>query len=132
MLILSLPVLLIASCNKKETTLTKVGFYFEDKNATGDMYYDLYIDDQYQGKIAVYKEEPTDTSMLLFVTLDGNRHDIDVKSGNVLLTANYLEITKKKTCSGTNKQKALQVNGGNGAKYRQDSDKNYAVYAAFK
>lgn len=132
LLILTLPIFLFASCNKKESTLTKVGFYFEDKNATGDMSYDLYIDDKFEGKINVCSDEPTDPSLFLFVTLDSKRHDIDVKDGSTLLTASYLEITKKKTCSGTNKNKTLQVNGNNGFRYRKDSNKDYAVFAAFK
>lgn len=132
LLILSIPVLLLASCNKKNATYTKVAFYFEDKNATGDISYDLYIDDKYEGKIPVYSAEPTDTSMFLFRTLNDDRHEIDVKKESTYLSATYLQITKNKTSSGTNKAKALKVTGMNGSKYRQDSDNPYSVYAPFK
>lgn len=130
LLILSIPILIFASCNKKEIYSTRVGFYFEDKQAKSDMAYDLYIDNQYAGKINVYNEEPEDTALLLFRTLDNKRHEIDVRQDGNYLSATYLQITKKKTCSGTNKNKALKVSGVNGAKYHEDT--GYSVYGVFK
>lgn len=127
-----LPALMLASCNKKVERTTRVGFYFEDKMAKGDISYDLYIDNNYEGKINVYNEEPADTSLLLFRILDDNKHFIDIKNGTVLLHASYLQITKNKTSSGTNKIKSQMVTGINGSRYREEKQKGYSVYTPFK
>lgn len=132
LLLLSISLFLFASCNKKENTVTKVGFYFENKNVADDISYDLYIDDQYEGKIGVYREEPSDTSLLLFRMLDDKKHDIDVKLNGVYLSTTYLQISKRKTCSGTNTRKSQRVHGMNGAKYREGTQKGFSVYAPFQ
>ena len=120
------------SCNKIENTYKRVGFYCEAKQTASDLSYDLYIDDQYQGKINVLAGEPEDTSLLLFTMLDSKQHIIDVKSNGKLLNATYLQVTKNKVSSGTNRAKTLHVSGVNGWKCHSVPNKSYMIYAAFK
>ncbi|MCC7030609.1 MAG: hypothetical protein IT257_09905 [Chitinophagaceae bacterium] len=125
-----LPAVLFLSCNKKNRTYTRVGFYVEDKTASGDVAYDLYIDERYEGKVQVLSAPPADTAFLLFKVLDDSRHEITVRNGNLYLNASYLEITKHKTSSGSSKCNGQKVSGINGWKYVKDADKSYGVFAA--
>lgn len=125
-----LPAAVFLSCNKKNATYTRVGFYVEDKTASGDVAYDLYIDEHYEGKVHVLSATPADTALLLFKVLDDSRHEIAVRNRNLYLNASYLEITKSKTSSGTSKISGQKVSGINGFRYVKETSKNYGVFAA--
>jgi len=119
---------LLTSCQKQDLTQTRVGFYVLNPTYTpideGDDY-DLYIDQQLSGKLQVSAIETNDSTLMNFHTLDAKRHEIQVKQGNTLVSATYLQIGKCQTKSGT----SLQIgNYKNGFTYKNLTNMSYATY----
>jgi hypothetical protein len=73
---------LFSSCEKKDPTQTRVGFYVlnaDGKHLDDEMEYNLYIDKQHKGTLEVSQFETTDKNLLNYQTLDANKHSIEVK-----------------------------------------------------
>jgi|GEM_PF-5926990 len=127
----------LASCQKTiDHTKTKVGFYLNDKGISFNEQtpYQLYIDDEYKGKIYALDYEPTDTdSKVLFYTLDSKKHEIDLKNekGEYISTG-YLQIETNKTACGAGYNKKKPVEGINGSTYNKKTENAYALYAFMK
>lgn len=106
------------SCNKKgDCTSTKVGFYVMDTASYPEpKTYDLYVDNVYRGKIHGLKYTAgCGDSMLLYLTLDSKRHEVDVRNGaGELVNAEYLQLTETKCSSGSGKNSG-KVSGGHGS-----------------
>lgn len=123
---------LLSACNKKDLTITKVGFYVLNPTYTQgqDEYeYNLYIDQQYRGKLKVSKIDTDDSTLMNFQTLDATKHIIEVQKGTTPVSSTYLQIGKCKVASGT----ALQINNyKNGATFKKMNNMSYATYGIFQ
>jgi hypothetical protein len=123
---------LLSACNKKDLTMTKVGFYVLNPTYTQgqDEYeYNLYIDQQYRGKLKVSTTETDDSTLMNFQTLDATKHIIKVQKGNTLVSSTYLQIGKCKGASGT----GLQIdNYKNGFIYKNMTNMSYDTYGIFQ
>lgn len=130
LLILFIATGLISSCHKPKNIQTRVGFYILKPNyqQTNDgSEYDLYIDQQYRGKLQVSLAETTDSTLLNFQTLDTKKHIIEVQINNTKVSSTYLQISDCKTASGS----AQQIADGypNGAILKNLYKESYATYA---
>jgi hypothetical protein len=123
---------LFSSCQKQDLTQTRVGFYVlnPDYVAPNDGYvYNLYIDNQFSGTLQVSTTKTDDSTMMNFHTLDAQRHDIQVKKGNTLVSSTYVQIGKCQTKSGT----GLQIeNYKNGFTFKNLTNMSYATYGIFQ
>lgn len=122
----------LSACNKQDLTITKVGFYVLNPNYTQgqDEYdYNLYIDQQYQGKLKVSTTETDDSTLMNFQTLDATKHIIEVQKGTTLVSSTYIQIGKCQTKSGT----GLQIeNYKNGFTFKNLTNMSYATYGIFQ
>ncbi|MBL7766943.1 MAG: hypothetical protein JNJ58_12655 [Chitinophagaceae bacterium] len=123
---------LFSACKKQDLTQTRVGFYVLQPSYTSadeGGAYDLYIDDQYQGKLTVSAIETDDSTIMNFQILDAKKHIIEVKQGNTAVSSTYLQISQCKGASGT----ADMIQGyKNGASYKKMSGMAFATYAIFQ
>ena len=120
-----------SSCEKKDPTQTSVGFYVlnaDGKHLDDEMEYNLYIDKQHKGTLEVSQFETTDKNLLNYQTLDANKHSIEVKQGNNLVSSTYLKITSRQAASGTECNVGGSVNGGSFMKLDQDWNPTYAIF----
>ncbi len=107
LLILFIAAGLFSSCQKPKNTQTRVGFYVLKPNykQTNDgSEYDLYIDQQYRGKLQVSLTETTDGALFNFQTLDTKRHLIEVQKNNTKVSSTYLQISDWLAATGTAQQ----------------------------
>lgn len=133
-LFLALVILLgFTACQKKDLTLTRVGFYVIDPNFTNpqdDGYvYSLYIDNQYDGELKVSLTESMDSTLMNFKTLDAKKHIIEVKKQGTKVSSTYLQIEKCGAKSGT----ANMISSGkNGATFQAPYSYTYTTYGIFQ
>lgn len=123
---------LLSACNKQDLTITKVGFYVLNPTYTQgqDEYdYNLYIDQQYRGKLKVSTTETDDSTLMNFQTLDATKHIIEVQKGTTPVSSTYIQIGKCQTKSGT----GLQIeNYKNGFTFKNLTNMSYATYGIFQ
>jgi hypothetical protein len=123
---------LLSACNKQDLTITKVGFYVLNPTYTQgqeEFDYNLYIDQQYRGKLKVSNTETDDSTLMNFQTLDATKHIIKVQKGNTLVSSTYLQIGKCQTKSGT----GLQIdNYKNGFTFKNLTNMSYATFGIFQ
>ena len=123
---------LLSACNKQDLTITKVGFYVLNPTYTQgqDEYdYNLYIDQQYRGKLKVSTTETDDSTFMNFQTLDATNHIIEVQKGTTPVSSTYIQIGKCQTKSGT----GLQIeNYKNGFTFKNLTNMSYATYGIFQ
>lgn len=118
-LLFALGITVFASCNKDcDSSTHNVGFYYQDTNQQNGekVPYKLFIDNVYRGDLPVVSTAPAcgDVSML-YIQLDGKRHELDVKNDKgEYVNSQYLQFSKNKTKSGSgkNSKKVDQPNGG--------------------
>lgn len=125
------------SCKKAvDKTTTKVGFYLADSSMQNNetTLYQLFIDDEYKGKIYALNYEPTETdAKVLFYTIDSKKHDIDLKNNKgEYLSTGYLQIDKNSLSAGTGGDRKKVVEGLNGSSVNQKTENKYALYAFMK
>lgn len=122
----------LSACNKQDLTITKVGFYVLNPTYTQgqDEYdYNLYIDQQYRGKLKVSTTETDDSTLMNFQTLDATKHIIEVQKGTTPVSSTYIQIGKCQTKSGT----GLQIeNYKNGFTFKNLTNMSYATYGIFQ
>ncbi len=131
--ILFLSVVFFTSCQKQDLTQTRVGFYVIDPNAQAahdGSLYSLYIDHQYRGKLNPSFTASNDSTLMNFQTLNSQKHIIEVKKLNSLVSSTYLLIRKNEIGSGTAGQTSGQyVNGG---QFTRNTGLSYSTYAIFQ
>jgi len=123
---------LFSACTKKDLTQTRVGFYILKTSPPGphdQEAYELYIDGQYKGMLQVSAVEPSDTSLMRMETLDAERHIIQVKNVNQLLSSTYVQIGERKTACGT--WSMIQA-GPNGSYFNKPNNRSYATYGIYQ
>ncbi len=130
LLILFIATGLISSCHKPKNIQTRVGFYVLKPNyqQTNDgSEYDLYIDQQYRGKLQVSLAETTDSTLFNFQTLDTKRHVIEVQINNTKVSSTYLQVSECFAATGS----AQQIADGypNGAILKNKFEESYATFA---
>jgi hypothetical protein len=126
-------ILLVALCSlwacKKadDGTRTKVGFYSMDSTAV-ESSLSLFVDNEFKGKLPIRRTEPTcGDSTLLFIVLDGKKHELDVKNDNGdFKNSEYIEITATKCGAGSGKNHK-HVDGMNGSTLRKMTDADCAT-----
>ncbi len=117
------------SCNKKEITQTRVGFYVLNPNyvQVGDgSEYDLFINSEFKGKLYASTSTTEDSALMNFQTLNTKKHIIEVKKAGILVSSTYLKVSDCKGESGT----AELVQGYiNGSTFTRKPSMNFATYA---
>ncbi len=122
---------LFSSCQKKDPTQTRVGFYVlnaDGKHLDDGMEYKLFIDNVYKGTLEVSQFETTDMNLLNYQTLDANKHHIEVKLGDTRVSSTYLRITSRQASTGTECSVGEYVNGGSFKRLDQDRNPTYAIF----
>ncbi|MDI1234480.1 MAG: hypothetical protein PSX81_09375 [bacterium] len=115
-------ILVLTSCNKKDDgTRTKIGFYFSDttSKSTEPQSLNLFIDNAFKGKInRLNYEAHCGDSMLLYVTIDSKRHEVDVKNdAGEFINSEYVQIGKNKSSSGSGKNSDKVIEGVHGSSF---------------
>jgi hypothetical protein len=126
--ILFLALFSLWACKKSDDgTRTKVGFYSMDSTAV-ESSLSLFVDNEFKGKLPIRKNEPTcGDSTLLFIVLDGKKHQLDVKNDNGdFKNSEYIEITATKCGAGSGKNHK-HVDGRNGSTLSRMTDADCAT-----
>ncbi len=127
-LILLLALCSLWACKKADDgTKTKVGFYSMDSTAL-ESSLSLFVDNEFKGKLPIRTTEPTcGDSTLLFVVVDGKKHELDVKNDKGdFINSEYIEITSTKCGSGSGKNHK-HVDGMNGSTFKKMTDADCAT-----
>ena len=127
-LILLLALCSLWDCKKADDgTKTKVGFYSMDSTAL-ESSLSLFVDNEFKGKLPIRTTEPTcGDSTLLFVVVDGKKHELDVKNDKGdFINSEYIEITSTKCGSGSGKNHK-HVDGMNGSTFKKMTDADCAT-----
>jgi hypothetical protein len=120
-LLFAMGIAFLASCNKEcDSSTHKVGFYYVDSQPQNEekSNYRLYVDNVYKGDLSAVSTTPScGDKTLLYVTLDGRKHDVEVKNEkDEYVNSEYLQISNNKLRSGTGKNSNKIVgSGANGA-----------------
>jgi hypothetical protein len=117
------------SKNLDYTPFSHIGYIPATTQGQEEYDYNLYIDQQYRGKLKVSTTETDDSTLMNFQTLDATKHIIKVQKGNTLVSSTYLQIGKCQTKSGT----GLQIdNYKNGFTFKNLTNMSYATFGIFQ
>jgi hypothetical protein len=120
LLIASLFLTLVYSACKKDSTMTRIGFYCLADSIPGKEHkFRLFVDDEFKGELLVSDTVlPASSSRLFFLTLNSDKHTVDLKDANgTLLSAHFLRVQKNKVSSGTSTDNGKQIDGINNSSF---------------